>query len=66
MEIRFRVRETPEWRLHAAELETEILELTDAELEAINGGNWLGDIGRWVVRHLKGDGDLRRSTDRPS
>jgi hypothetical protein len=40
--------------------------LTDADLEAINGGNWLGDIGRWVVRHLKGDGDLRRSTDRPS
>jgi hypothetical protein len=25
MEIRFRVRETPEWRLHAAELETEML-----------------------------------------
>jgi hypothetical protein len=26
MEIRFRVRETPEWRLHAAELETEMLQ----------------------------------------
>jgi hypothetical protein len=25
MEIRFRVRETPEWRLHAGELETEML-----------------------------------------
>jgi hypothetical protein len=25
MEIRFRVRETPEWKLHAAELETEML-----------------------------------------
>jgi hypothetical protein len=24
-EIRFRVRETPEWKLHAAELETEML-----------------------------------------
>ena len=24
MEARFRVRETPEWKLHAAELETEI------------------------------------------
>ena len=45
-------------------LETGVL--TDAELEAISGGNWLGDIGRWIVRHLKGDGDLRRSTDRPT
>ena len=45
---------------------SEILELTDAELEAINGGNFLGDIGRWVVRRLKGDGDVRRSTDRPT
>ena len=25
MEIRFRVRETPEWKLYAAELETEML-----------------------------------------
>jgi hypothetical protein len=25
MEARFRVRETPEWKLHAAELETEML-----------------------------------------
>jgi hypothetical protein len=25
MEIRFRVRETPEWKLHATELETEML-----------------------------------------
>ena len=25
MEIRFRVRATPEWKLHAAELETEML-----------------------------------------
>jgi hypothetical protein len=25
LEIRFRVRETPEWKLHAAELETEML-----------------------------------------
>jgi hypothetical protein len=40
--------------------------LTDAELEATTGGNWLGDIGRWVVRHLQGPGDVRRSTDRPS
>jgi hypothetical protein len=40
--------------------------LTDAELESISGGNWLGDVGRWIVRHLQGDGDVRRSTDRPS
>jgi hypothetical protein len=26
METRFRVRETPEWKLHAAELETEMLQ----------------------------------------
>jgi len=25
MEVRFRVRETPEWKLHAAELETEMI-----------------------------------------
>jgi hypothetical protein len=25
MEIRFRVRETPEWKLHATELETQML-----------------------------------------
>lgn len=25
MEIRFRIRETSEWKLHAAELETEML-----------------------------------------
>jgi hypothetical protein len=25
MEIRFRVRETPEWKLHAVDLETEML-----------------------------------------
>ena len=44
---------------------SEILELTDAELEAINGGNWLGDIGRWIVRHLQGNGDQRRPTNQP-
>jgi len=39
--------------------------LTDAELEAINGGNIFGDIGRWIVRRLKGPGDLRRPTNQP-
>ncbi len=45
---------------------SEIGLLTDAELDAVTGGNWLGDIGRWIVRHLQGPGDVRRSTDRPS
>jgi bacteriocin-like protein len=43
----------------------EILELTDAELETISGGNIFGDIGRWIVRHLQGPGDHRRPTDQP-
>lgn len=45
---------------------SEILELTDAELETINGGNWFGDAVRWVVNALHGPGDVRRSTDRPN
>jgi len=44
---------------------TEIRELTDADLDAISAGNIFGDIGRWIVRHLQGPGDLRRPTDRP-
>ncbi|MBA2402639.1 MAG: bacteriocin [Bradyrhizobium sp.] len=44
---------------------SEIRELTDAELEAISGGNWLTDIGGWIVRRLKGPGDLRPATRRP-
>ena len=40
--------------------------MADAELEAISGGNIFGDIGRWIVRHLQGPGDLRRATDRPN
>ena len=45
---------------------SEIRELTDAELEAISGGFFLVDAGRWIIRRLKGDGDLRRATDRPN
>ena len=45
---------------------SEIRELTDAELEAISGGNIFG----WIVRHVHdlfaGPGDLRRATDRPN
>jgi lactobin A/cerein 7B family class IIb bacteriocin len=50
---------------------SEILELTDAELEAINGGNWLGDAfraiggaivtaGEFIIHGFQGPGDLRR------
>ena len=45
---------------------SEIEVLADAELDAISGGNIIGDIGRWIVRRLKGPGDLRRPTDRPN
>ncbi|MGN1287166.1 MAG: hypothetical protein ACI4XG_11375 [Bradyrhizobium sp.] len=48
------------------QMNSEIRELTDGDLDTINGGNWLGDIGRWIVRHLQGPGDLRRATDRPN
>ena len=44
---------------------SEIRELTDADLETISGGNIFGDIGRWIVRRLQGPGDLRPATRRP-
>ncbi|MGH6710287.1 MAG: hypothetical protein ACREEK_15080 [Bradyrhizobium sp.] len=44
---------------------SEIRELSDAELEAISGGNIFGDIGRWIVRRLQGNGDQRRPTNQP-
>jgi bacteriocin-like protein len=44
---------------------SEIREMTDAELEAISGGNIFGDIGRWIVRRLQGNGDQRRPTNQP-
>ena len=30
-----------------------IIELTDADLEAINGGNWIGDVGRAILGALR-------------
>ena len=39
--------------------------LSDAELEAISAGNWLGDLGRAIVRAFHGNGDQRRPLDRP-
>jgi bacteriocin-like protein len=44
---------------------SEIRELTDAELEAISGGSIIGDIGRWIVRRFQGNGDQRRPTNQP-
>jgi bacteriocin-like protein len=44
---------------------SEIEVLTDAELEAISGGNWLGDAIRAVGRFFAGPGDHRRPLDRP-
>ena len=45
---------------------SEIRELTDADLDSVSAGNWLGDIGLFIVRALHGNGDQRRSTDRPN
>jgi hypothetical protein len=36
------------------EFNNEVRELTDAELDAINGGNWLGDAARAVGRAIEG------------
>ncbi|MDE2331746.1 MAG: hypothetical protein KGK16_13325 [Bradyrhizobium sp.] len=55
------------------EFNNEVRELTDAELDAVNGGSILSAIGHalsWVghkiVDGLHGPGDLRRGTDRPN
>jgi hypothetical protein len=49
---------------------SEIVVLTDAELDSINGGNWLGNavraVGHFISSALHGSGDLRRSVDRPN
>jgi hypothetical protein len=40
--------------------------LTDAELDSINGGNWIGNavraVGHFIVKALHGPGDLRSPT----
>jgi hypothetical protein len=41
---------------------SEIRGLTDAEISA---GNIFGDVGRWIVRRLQGNGDQRRPLDQP-
>ena len=55
---------------------SEIVELSDTDLDAINGGNWLGDAfraiggaivtaGEFIISGFQGPGDLRRPTNRP-
>jgi hypothetical protein len=40
--------------------------LTDAELDAVNGGSIFGRIAHFLHNLFDGPGDLRRSTDRPN
>jgi bacteriocin-like protein len=44
---------------------SEIETLSDAELEAINGGFFLWDAARWIIRRFQGPGDLRPPTRQP-
>ena len=44
---------------------SEIRELTDAELEAISGGSWFGNVIHAIGRFFAGPGDHRRPLDRP-
>ena len=57
-------------------MNSEVRELTDLDLEAIDGGNWLGDAfraigsaivtaGEFIVSGFQGPGDLRSPTRRP-
>ncbi len=39
--------------------------LTDAELEAINGGSWFGKLVHFLHDLFDGPGDHRRPLDRP-
>ena len=50
---------------HMEQKNSEIEVLTDAELEAISGGNWFGDVIRAIGRVFAGPGDHRRPLDRP-
>jgi hypothetical protein len=45
---------------------SEILELTDAELDEISGGSIFGKIVHFLHDLFAGPGDLRRGTDRPN
>ena len=44
---------------------TENRALTDAELEAISGGSWFGNVIHAIGRFFAGPGDHRRPLDRP-
>jgi bacteriocin-like protein len=41
---------------------SEMIPLTDAELNAITGGSLLGDLGRMIAHALQRNGDQRRPT----
>ena len=43
-------------------MNNEIRELSMDELDAVSGGNWLGDIARMVGKILSDHGDARRPT----
>jgi hypothetical protein len=51
---------------HMEQTNSEMGVLTDAELDSINGGNWLGNavraVGHFIVNALHGPGDLRSPT----
>jgi hypothetical protein len=47
---------------HVEQTNSEMGALTDAELEAINGGSIIGDFARFIARAFLGNGDARRST----
>ena len=40
--------------LDLEDTKSEITELTDADLDAINGGNWVGDAFRAIGRAIEG------------
>jgi len=47
------------------QIDSEIRELTDAELDAIDGGSFFGRIANFLHSIFNGPGDHRRPLDRP-
>jgi hypothetical protein len=59
-------RSEKEWTMENMEqTNSEIRELTDAELETIDGGSIFGRIVHFLHDVFAGPGDHRRPTDRP-
>ena len=48
---------------HMEQTNSEMGALTDAELDAVNGGSIIRDFMRIVAGVLRGDSDARRSTN---